>query len=96
MGLVLRALRRPWRVLRRARVALHTFVNSRRETVQLQLATNAEIRELHQTSLLAAIRLLEEQRQARESLANDVARLEQRLEALERQLAANPPAPPDA
>jgi hypothetical protein len=69
-------------------------VNSRRQLVQLQLATNAEIRELHQTSLLAAIRLLEEQRQAREALEGDVARLEARLDALERRLAATRHAPP--
>ena len=94
MGRVLRVLRRPWRVLRKVRAAVSTVVNSRRQMTQLQLATNAEIRELHQTSLLAAIRLLEEQRQAREALESDVARLEARLEALERRLAAPRPAPP--
>ena len=94
MGLVLRALRRPWRVLRKVRAAVSTVVNSRRQLVQLQIATNAEIRELHQTGLMAAIRLLEEQRQARAALEGDVARLEGRLEALERRLAATRPAPP--
>ena len=88
MRVVLRTLARPWRVLRKVRVMVNTFIVTRRQMVQLQLALNAEVRELHQSSLLAAIRLLEEQRQAREALAEDYARLEQRLESLERRLAA--------
>jgi hypothetical protein len=88
MRVVLRTLARPWRMLRKLRVMANTFIVTRRQMVQLQLALNAEVRELHQSSLLAAIRLLEEQRQAREAVAEDYTRLEQRLESLERQLAA--------
>lgn len=87
MLVVLRALARPWRVLRKVR-ALRDAIVAVRQTRDLQREVCAEVRELHRSSLLAAIHLLEEQRQAREALAKDYARLEQRLEALERQLAA--------
>ena len=88
MLVVLRAMARPWRVLRKVRALPRTLVTHLRQMLDLQLAGNAEVRELHQSSLLAAIHLIEEQRQAREELARDYARLERRLEALERQLAA--------
>lgn len=91
MGVVLRALTRPWRMVRKLRVMVNTVVTSRRQLVQLQMATNSEVRELHQSSLMAAIQVIEEQRLSREALARDYARLERRLEALERRLAAPPP-----
>lgn len=81
---VLRTLARPWRVVHKAR-ALGAHL---RQMLELQRAVSAEVRELHQSSLLAAIHLIEEQRRARACLAEDYARLERRLEALERQLAA--------
>ena len=88
MRVVLRALARPWRVAARLRRAVRTIVTNRRQMLDLQREMGGEVRELHQSSLLAAIHLIEEQRQARAALAEDYARLERRLEALERQLGA--------
>ena len=83
---VLRALARPWRVLRRFRVLKDTVFTLLHQVLHLQHAVQAEVRELHQSSLLAAIQVIEEQRRAREELAKDYARLERRIEALEQQL----------
>jgi predicted ABC-class ATPase len=88
MRMVLRALARPWCVVRRVRALKDTIVALLRQLLDHQRAVSAEIRELHQSSLLAAIHVIEEQRQAREALAQDYARLERRLASLERQLAA--------
>ena len=88
MLVVLRALARPWRAVRKVRALKNAIVTRLGQVLDAQLATGAEVRELHRSSLLAAIHLIEEQRQAREALARDYARLEQRLAALERQLAA--------
>lgn len=93
MGAVLKVLTRPWRVLGRARALKDAVATHVRELLALQRATRAEVRELHQSSLLAAIHLIEEQRRAREALAQDYARLERRLAALEAELAAARAAP---
>jgi glycosyltransferase involved in cell wall biosynthesis len=85
---ILRGVARPWRVLRKARALKDTIIVHLRQVLDLQREVNTEVRELHRSSLLAAVHLLEEQRQAREALAQDYTRLEQRLEALERQLTA--------
>jgi transposase len=91
---VLRALARPWRVVRKARALKDAIVTRLAQVLDLQREVSAEVRELHESSLLAAINLLEEQRRMREELAQDYARLERRLEALERQLAASGGTPP--
>jgi hypothetical protein len=88
MRVVLRALARPWRGVRWFCAQPRAVLAQWRARRQLQLDTNAAVRELHQSGLMAAIHLIEEQRLAREELARDYARLERRLEALERQLAA--------
>lgn len=88
MRTVLKALARPWRVVGKARALKDTVVSLLRQSLDLQRATGAEVREMHQSSLLAVIHLIEEQRQAREALAQDYARLERRLAALESELAA--------
>lgn len=88
MRAVLKTFVRPWRVVGKARALKDTVVNHLRQVLDLQRQTRDEVRELHQSSLLAAIHLIEEQRQARETMAQDYARLERRLEALEAELAA--------
>ena len=93
MRAVLKTLVRPWRVVSKARALKDTVVTHLRQLIDLQRQTSAEVRELHQSSLMAAIHLIEEQRQARDALAQDYARLERRLEALEAELAATRAAP---
>lgn len=93
MRAVLKVLTRPWRAVSKARALKDTIVTHLQQVLDLQRATCAEVRELHQSSLLAAIHMIEEQRQARESLAQDYARLERRLAALETELAAIRAAP---
>lgn len=88
MRAVLKALMKPWRVVSKARALKDTVVTHLRQLLDLQRQTSTEVRELHQSSLLTAIHLIEEQRQAREALAQDYARLERRLEAVEAELAA--------
>lgn len=88
MRAVFKVLTKPWRVVGKARALKDTVVALLRQVLDLQRQTSAEVRELHQSSLLAAIHLIEEQRQAREALAQDYARLERRLEAVEAELAA--------
>lgn len=88
MRAVLKALARPWRVVGKARALKDTVVALLRQSLDLQRATSAEVREMHQSSLLAAVHLIEEQRRAREALAQEYARLERRLAALEAELAA--------
>jgi len=93
MGAVLKVLTRPWCVVSKFRALKDTIVTHLRQLLDLQRATCAEVRELHRSSLLAAIHMIEEQRQSRESLAQDYARLERRLAALEAELAATRAAP---
>lgn len=88
MRAVFKVLMKPWRVVGKARALKDTVVTHLRQVLDLQRQTSAEVRELHQSGLLAAIHLIEEQRQAREALAQDYARLERRLEAVEAELAA--------
>jgi len=87
MLVVLRALARPWRVMRRARALKDAVVALLRQVLDLQREMGAEMREIHRSGLLTAIRVIEEQQRTHELLAQDNARLEQRLAALERQLA---------
>ena len=95
MFAVVRALVRPWRVVRRVRVLKDTVVAHLRQVLDLQREVKAEVRDLHQSCLLAAIRVIEDQQHAREELARDYARLESRLQALERRLdAGNAPGAP--
>ena len=83
---VLRTLARPWRVVRRVRVLKDTLVAHLRRILDLQIELQAEVRELHQSGLLAAIHVIEEHRRARAELVQEIARLERRLAALESQL----------
>lgn len=85
---VLRALTRPWRVVRKVRALKDAIVVRLGQVLDLQREVRAEVRELHESSLIAAINLIEEQCRIREELARDRARLERRLEVLERRLAA--------
>lgn len=78
---VLRALARPWRVVHRVRALKDAILTQLR-------AVRAEVRELHESSLLAAIHVIEEQRRVREELAKECARLERRIAVLEQQLGA--------
>lgn len=90
MRAVVKALVRPWRAVRKARALKDAAVALLRQLVETQRATRAEVRELHRSGLLAAIHLLEEQARARAALAEDYARLERRLAAVEAELAARP------
>jgi hypothetical protein len=91
MFALLRALFGPRRWARRLRAVRETVGNVR-TVLAHQLGLQAELRELHLTSLTAAIHLIVLHQQAREDLARDYARLEARLYALERRLAGAPPA----
>jgi hypothetical protein len=78
---VLRTLTRPWRMVRRVRALKDAILTHLGEV-------RAEVRELHQSSLLAAIHVIEEQQRAREDLTKECARLERRIAVLEQQLGA--------
>jgi hypothetical protein len=91
MLVVLRALVRPWRVVRRVRVLKDAIVTLLHQVLNLQREVWAEVRELHRSGLLTAIRVIEEQQRTHELLAQDNARLEQRLAALEQRLDAADP-----
>jgi hypothetical protein len=93
---VLRTLARPWRWVRQFRSLKHAVITQLRQILDLQHTMQAEVRELHQSSLLAAIHVIEEQQRAREELARECVRLEQRLEALERQLGVGSENAPDS
>lgn len=88
MRAVVKALVRPWRVVGKARALRDAAVSLLRQVLDGQRATQAEVRELHRSGLLAAVHLLEEQARARAALAEDYARLERRLAAVEAELAA--------
>jgi phosphoglycolate phosphatase-like HAD superfamily hydrolase len=88
MLVTLKLLLRPWRVVGKARALKNTAVAMLRQLLDAQRATQDEVRELHRSGLMAAIHLLEEQARARAELAEDYARLERRLAAVEAELAA--------
>jgi hypothetical protein len=73
-------------VVRRVFVIKDAILTQLQQVLNQQREVQAEVRELHQTSLLTAIHVIEEQQRAREELAKEYARLERRLEALEQQL----------
>jgi hypothetical protein len=93
---LLQALARPWRSARKVVGLPRALLTHLRQMLDLQRTVTAEVRELHASTLLAAIHLIEEQRRAREDLARDCARLERRLDALEQRLPAAPPSAPSA
>jgi hypothetical protein len=93
---VLRTAAQPWRWMRRVRALKDTVVTHLRQVLDLQREVRAEVRELHRSSLLAAIHTIEEQQRTREELAQECARLERRLRALERHLGATGDGPPGA
>jgi DNA-binding transcriptional MerR regulator len=81
----------PRRWIHRVR-SLREAVGHVRELLALQRQLQAEVREMHHAGLLAAVHLIEQQRRVLEELAEDHARLDERLRALERQIAAVAPA----
>ena len=83
---VLRAVARPWRWVRRVRALKDTVVTHLRQVLDLQREVQTEVRELHRSSLLAAIHTIEEQYRTRDELIQECARLERRLRALEQLL----------
>jgi hypothetical protein len=95
---VLRVLGQPWTWVRRIRLLKDIVVTQFNQILYLQREIQAEVRELHQSSLLAAIHVIEEQKRAREQLVQENARLEQRIAALEKQLgvASEPVSAPPA
>ena len=83
---VVRSLARPWRVAGRLRALKNTVLSQLQQLLAAQRAVGEEVRELHRTTLTAAIQVIEEQRRLAESLAQDNARLERRLAEVERRV----------